>query len=106
MKRGSFNSKLGFILAASGSAVGLGNIWKFPFEVSNGGGAAFLIMYLFFCTWSRALKSILVLSYLKKFTLDSLLDSSWSVLPFSPTSLKLVSLGFTLTLDFIHLDIL
>ena len=49
MKRGSFNSKLGFILAASGSAVGLGNIWKFPFEVSNGGGAAFLMMYLFFC---------------------------------------------------------
>ena len=49
MKRGSFGSRLGFILAASGSAVGLGNIWKFPFEVSNGGGAAFLIMYLFFC---------------------------------------------------------
>ena len=49
MKRGSFNSRLGFILAASGSAVGLGNIWKFPFEVSNGGGAAFLMMYLFFC---------------------------------------------------------
>ena len=49
MKRGSFNSKLGFILAASGSAVGLGNIWKFPFEVSNGGGAAFLVMYLLFC---------------------------------------------------------
>ena len=49
MKRGSFNSRLGFILAASGSAVGLGNIWKFPFEVSNGGGAAFLIMYLLFC---------------------------------------------------------
>ena len=49
MKRGSFNSRLGFILAASGSAVGLGNIWKFPFEVSNGGGAAFLIMYLMFC---------------------------------------------------------
>ena len=47
MKRGSFNSRLGFILAASGSAVGLGNIWKFPFEVSNGGGAAFLLMYLF-----------------------------------------------------------
>ena len=46
MKRGSFNSRLGFILAASGSAVGLGNIWKFPFEVSNGGGAAFLLMYL------------------------------------------------------------
>jgi len=49
MKRGSFNTRLGFILAASGSAVGLGNIWKFPFEVSKGGGAAFLIMYLMFC---------------------------------------------------------
>ena len=47
--RGGFNTKIGFILAAAGSAVGLGNIWKFPIEVSNGGGAAFLLMYLFFC---------------------------------------------------------
>ena len=47
--RGGFSSKLGFILAAAGSAVGLGNIWKFPFEVGAGGGAAFLIMYLVFC---------------------------------------------------------
>ena len=47
--RGGFNTKLGFILAAAGSAVGLGNIWKFPIEVSEGGGAAFLLMYLFFC---------------------------------------------------------
>jgi len=47
--RGGFNSKIGFILAATGSAVGLGNIWKFPIEVSQGGGAAFLLMYLFFC---------------------------------------------------------
>ena len=47
--RGGFSSKLGFIMAAAGSAVGLGNIWKFPFEVGAGGGAAFLIMYLLFC---------------------------------------------------------
>ncbi len=47
--RGGFSSRLGFILAAAGSAVGLGNIWKFPFEVGNGGGAAFVIMYLIFC---------------------------------------------------------
>ena len=47
--RGGFNTKIGFILAAAGSAVGLGNIWKFPIEVSEGGGAAFLLMYLFFC---------------------------------------------------------
>lgn len=47
--RGSFSNKLGFILAAAGSAVGLGNIWSFPFEVGAGGGAAFLVMYLLFC---------------------------------------------------------
>jgi len=46
--RGSFSSKLGFILAAAGSAVGLGNIWKFPFEVADGGGAAFVLIYLAF----------------------------------------------------------
>ncbi|WP_196137265.1 sodium-dependent transporter [Aliikangiella sp. G2MR2-5] len=48
-QRGGFSSRLGFILAAAGSAVGLGNIWKFPFEVGEGGGAAFVVMYLAFC---------------------------------------------------------
>ncbi len=48
-QRGGFSSRLGFILAAAGSAVGLGNIWKFPFEVGQGGGAAFVFMYLIFC---------------------------------------------------------
>jgi NSS family neurotransmitter:Na+ symporter len=47
--RGGFSSRLGFIAAAAGSAVGLGNIWKFPFEVGQGGGAAFVVMYLTFC---------------------------------------------------------
>ncbi|MEM9338160.1 MAG: sodium-dependent transporter [Bacteroidota bacterium] len=47
--RGNFSSKLGFILAAAGSAVGLGNIWGFPYEVGEGGGAAFVVIYLIFC---------------------------------------------------------
>lgn len=46
--RGNFSSKFGFIAAAAGTAVGLGNIWRFPFEVANGGGAAFLLIYLAF----------------------------------------------------------
>ena len=46
--RGGFTSRIGFIAAAAGSAVGLGNIWKFPFEVGQGGGAAFVIIYLAF----------------------------------------------------------
>ena len=44
--RAKWGSKLGFILAAAGSAVGLGNIWKFPGKAFEGGGGAFLLMYL------------------------------------------------------------
>ncbi len=45
-KREQWNSKLGFILAAAGSAVGLGNLWGFAYRASQGGGAAFLILYI------------------------------------------------------------
>lgn len=48
-QRGEWSSRIGFVLAAAGSAIGLGNIWKFPFEVGNHGGAAFVVAYLFFC---------------------------------------------------------
>ena len=46
MQRGQFSSRLAFIFAASGSAVGLGNIWGFPTNAAENGGAAFLVMYL------------------------------------------------------------
>ncbi len=46
--RGSFGSKFGVIAAAAGSAVGLGNIWKFPYITGEYGGAAFLFVYLGF----------------------------------------------------------
>ena len=45
-KRHQWASNLGFILAAAGSAVGLGNIWKFPGKVGAYGGGAFLLCYL------------------------------------------------------------
>ena len=44
--RVNFGSKIGAILAAAGSAVGLGNIWRFPYETGNHGGAAFILVYL------------------------------------------------------------
>lgn len=44
--RSNFGSKIGAILAAAGSAVGLGNIWRFPYETGNHGGAAFIIIYI------------------------------------------------------------
>jgi len=45
-ERGSFGSKLGIVLATAGSAVGLGNIWRFPYMTGQNGGAAFLLMYV------------------------------------------------------------
>ncbi|WP_226940995.1 MULTISPECIES: hypothetical protein [Psychrobacter] len=42
-----WSSSFGFVLAAVGSAVGLGNIWKFPYMVGESGGSAFVIAYLF-----------------------------------------------------------
>ncbi|MBU2894003.1 sodium-dependent transporter [Colwellia sp. D2M02] len=44
--RDSFHSRLGFILAAAGAAIGLGNIWGFPTQAANNGGGAFLVVYL------------------------------------------------------------
>lgn len=44
--RGEWSSKIGFILAASGSAIGLGNIWRFPYITGKNGGAAFVLIYL------------------------------------------------------------
>jgi len=45
-QRAQWGSKLGFILAAAGSAVGLGNIWKFPGKAYEGGGGAFILIYI------------------------------------------------------------
>lgn len=47
-QRDSFNSRIGFVLACIGSAVGMGNIWLFPYRVGQYGGAAFLIPYFLF----------------------------------------------------------
>ena len=44
--REQWRSGFGFVLAAAGSAVGLGNLWGFAYRASQGGGAAFLVLYL------------------------------------------------------------
>ena len=48
MARSQWGSRLGFILAAAGSAIGLGAIWKFPYVAAQNGGGAFLLIFLAF----------------------------------------------------------
>ena len=44
--RGRFGSKIGLILATAGGAVGLGNVWRFPYMAGQEGGAAFILVYI------------------------------------------------------------
>ena len=48
VQREKFGSRLGFILISAGCAIGLGNVWRFPYVVGQYGGAAFVLIYLFF----------------------------------------------------------
>ncbi|MBQ8758759.1 MAG: sodium-dependent transporter, partial [Clostridia bacterium] len=48
MQREKFSSRLGFILISAGCAIGLGNVWRFPYIVGQYGGAAFVLIYLVF----------------------------------------------------------
>ncbi len=63
MQRGQFNSKAGFIMAAAGAAVGLGNVWGFPTQVASNGGGAFVLVYLLlaFCLAYPALMAELII---------------------------------------------
>ena len=47
-KREHFSSRLGFILISAGCAIGLGNVWRFPYITGKYGGAAFVLIYLIF----------------------------------------------------------
>ena len=48
MERERLGSRLGFILLSAGCAIGIGNVWKFPYMVGQNGGGAFVLLYLFF----------------------------------------------------------
>ena len=46
MKRENFTSRFGVLMAMAGSAIGLGNMWRFPYMVGEYGGAAFILVYI------------------------------------------------------------
>ena len=48
MERETLKSRLGFILLSAGCAIGIGNVWKFPYIAGQGGGGAFVLFYLLF----------------------------------------------------------
>lgn len=48
MERESFKSRLGFILVSAGCAIGIGNVWRFPYVVGQNGGGIFVLLYLVF----------------------------------------------------------
>lgn len=49
--RGSWNSRFGYIMAAAGFSIGLGNVWRFPYLVGTNGGGAFVLIYLIICVF-------------------------------------------------------
>ncbi len=48
-EKDNFSGQLGFVLAAAGSAVGVGNLWRFPYFAAKDGGGLFLLIYFFSC---------------------------------------------------------
>ena len=53
--RGNWNSRFGYIMAAAGFSIGLGNVWRFPYLVGTNGGGAFVLVYLLICMFILSL---------------------------------------------------
>lgn len=73
--RGEFSSRLGFIMAAAGSAIGLGNIWGFPTQVASNGGAAFVLVYIvltFLLAYPVLMTELIIGRYANSNTVDAL----------------------------------
>ena len=73
--RGEFSSRIGFIMAAAGSAIGLGNIWGFPTQVASNGGAAFVLVYIiltFLLAYPVLMTELIIGRYANSNTVDAL----------------------------------
>ena len=57
-KRESLKSRLGFILLSAGCAIGLGNVWRFPYITGKYGGAAFVLLYIYLYTCAAFIKQV------------------------------------------------
>ena len=99
-KREHWGSSLGFILAAAGSAVGLGNIWKFPYITGENGGGAFVIVYLL-CIVAIGLPVMLCEITLGRHTQRNPVGAFKAVAPKSSTVAHLIGAGILLNAFFL-----
>ncbi|MGI9251220.1 MAG: sodium-dependent transporter [Pseudohongiellaceae bacterium] len=100
--RGEFSSRFGFLAAATGSAVGLGNIWGFPTNAASNGGAAFLFTYLalvFVLAYPALMAELIIGRHAKANAIDALRSIARG--PFSKYLGLLVGFGGILTVSFI-----
>ena len=75
-KRESFGSRIGFVLAAAGSAVGLGNLWKFPWPGRNGGAALFIYIVIIVCIGITAMMAEVLIGRMGELARPTPLKSS------------------------------
>ena len=100
--RGEFTSRFGFLMAASGSAVGLGNIWGFPTNAASNGGAAFLFTYLVL-TFALAYPALMAELIIGRHARANAVTALVSISPGAKSRLLAVTVGFTgiVTVSFI-----
>lgn len=100
--RGEFSSRFGFLMAASGSAVGLGNIWGFPTNAASNGGAAFLFTYLILA-FALAYPALMAELIIGRHARANAVTALRSISPGRNTRLLALGVGFTgiVTVSFI-----
>lgn len=100
--RGEFSSRFGFLMAASGSAVGLGNIWGFPTNAASNGGAAFLFTYLILA-FALAYPALMAELIIGRHARANAVTALQSIAPGEKSKLLALLVGFTgiLTVSFI-----
>jgi len=91
--RGQFSSKTGFILAATGSAVGLGNIWSFPTQTASNGGAAFVLVY-FILAFALAYPALMAELILGRHARSNMVTALESISASTITKVAGKSIGF------------
>ena len=94
-EREKFSSRLGFILISAGCAIGLGNVWRFPYVVGQYGGALFVLIYLFFLIALKNSHYVFKENHFHPLTAPAVSPS----IRFFPSSIKISNVGIVTIID-------